>query len=73
MDNGPNSRAWKLKHELIIKSIKERNDFDLDEINQIARETMKDEEIYMDKGNNRPLEQTDFSKCNNAGTAFKAA
>ncbi len=32
------SEKWKLKHQMIVQSIKEKGDFDLDEINRKIEE-----------------------------------
>ena len=35
-----NEKAWKLKHQLIVKSITKHGDFDLEEINREVFETL---------------------------------
>lgn len=44
IDNKFSREAWNLKHELIVRAIREQNDFDLDEINQRVEEMLKHEQ-----------------------------
>ena len=41
MDNGPGTYAWKLKHQLLIKMVREKGDYKLDEINRQVAEILK--------------------------------
>lgn len=44
MNNAPETYAWKLKHELIFKSIHEKGDYKLAEINRKVAEILKAKE-----------------------------
>lgn len=55
MNNGPGTYAWKLKHSLILKMVREKGDFKLDLINEeVAKathnETAVNEKTFYKRG-----------------------
>ncbi len=53
MDNGPGTYAWKIKHRLLLKMVREKGDYNLDKINRQVAEILEgqnNDQIYDTRG-----------------------